>query len=218
MGTTSNHETWTDRLSEYVDGELEAREREDLDVHLAHCPECRQVVEELHAVTRRARTLEDRAPVADLWPAIATGIAAPAGPWARRFSFTLPQLAAAALALMVLSGSMVWMARIGGDRTDFPAIDAAPEPRRVHVTLAHSRYDAAILDLQDRLDGARERLDPQTLRVVQENLSVIDRAIEQCDAALARDPADSFLGERLAAVKKRKLALLRHATTLAGSP
>ena len=217
MGNTNDHQAWSDRLSEYVDGELAAADREQMDAHLARCAECGAVAEELRAVARRARSLEDRSPASDLWPAIAVRLGAPTSRWTRRVSFTLPQLAAAALALMVLSGGMVWMARLGGDRTDFPAVDAAPDGRAIPAAFAGATYDQAIEDLQERLNAGRDRLDPQTIEVLEENLTAIDRAIEQCQAALAGDPANVYLGERLASAKKRKLGLLRRATALAGS-
>jgi hypothetical protein len=217
MEKTNDHQAWSDRLSDYVDGELAAAERRDMDVHLASCADCRALAEELRAVARRAGSLEDRPPASNLWPAIAARTGAPASRWTRRISFTLPQLAAAALALMVLSGGMVWMARLGGDRTDFPAIDAAPDARAVPAAFGGATYDEAIEDLQDRLNAGRDRLDPQTIEVLEENLTAIDRAIEQCQAALASDPVNLYLGERLAAAKKRKLGLLRRATALAGS-
>ena len=214
---TMNHQAWTDRLSDYVDGELGMADRHEIEAHLAGCADCRAVAHELGGVVGRARSLDDRPPVSDLWPAIATRIGAPPGRWTRRVSFTLPQLAAAALALMVLSGGMVWMARLGGDRTDFPAVDAALNPRAVPASFAGAGYDQAIEDLQDRLNAGRDRLDPETVEVLEENLTAIDRAIEQCQTALASDPANIYLGERLAAAKKRKLGLLRRATALAGS-
>ena len=116
-----NRDAWTDRLSEYVDGELDPAERAALEVHLQLCEGCAGTVEELRAVLLCAGTLEAGAPETDLWPAIEARIAAPrqargfdpgdrddrrgsrvAGPGAwqpRRWSFTLPQLAAAAALL-----------------------------------------------------------------------------------------------------------------------
>ena len=217
MANPNDHQTWTDRLSDYVDDELTAADRRELDAHLASCAGCRALVEELRAVARRAGTLADRPPASNLWPAIATRIGASASRWTRRVSFTLPQLAAAAVALMVLSGSMVWMARLGGERTDFPGVEAAPDALALPAAFGTGAYDAAIEDLQDRLNAGRDRLDPQTIEVLEENLTAIDRAIEQCQAALASDHANIYLGERLAAAKKRKLGLLRRATALAGS-
>ena len=59
---------WTDRLSEYLDGELGAAERAALEGHLATCAECGATLAELRRVVARARALDDRPPTADLWP------------------------------------------------------------------------------------------------------------------------------------------------------
>jgi hypothetical protein len=227
-----NHERWTDRLSDYADDELRVEDREAVDRHLAECEECRHLLAEILAVSSRAASLSDVAPTRDLWPRVAADIGA-ADPRAtnvlqlrppRRFSFTIPQLVAASLALMLLSGGMVWMARLGGDRTDFPTIAAEPMtppgdpaagPMPVPATFAEAHYDEAIADLQQTLDAGRANLDPETIGVLERNLASIDRAIEQCRQALAADPANAYLSEHLVSAKKRKLALLRRATAMA---
>jgi hypothetical protein len=53
------------------------------------------------------------------------------------------------------------------------------------------------------------------VRVLEDNLGAIDRAIEQSRQALGADPANLFLNTHLAAARQRKLALLRSATALA---
>jgi anti-sigma factor RsiW len=227
----NDHALWADRLSEYVDGELAVAERRGVEAHLAGCAECREALGELQAVANRARSLTDQAPAADLWPAIATRIGGDSqrGPRvlelraARRFSFTLPQLVAASLALMVMSGGMVWLARLGGERTDIPGINAvAPSPGStpaavavLPATFAEAHYDEAIADLQQTLEADRARLDPETVRVLERSLIAIDSAIEECRRALAADPANRYLSDSLVAAKKRKLGLLRRATALA---
>src|SRR5690606_8966425 len=65
---------WQDRLSEYLDGELDEAERSALEAHLEVCGECRETLQELRAVVALARSLEDRPPAVDLWPAIAERI------------------------------------------------------------------------------------------------------------------------------------------------
>ena len=65
---------WTDRLSEYLDGELAGSERTALEAHLASCGNCRATLEELRRVVGRARALDDRLPTAVLWPGIAQHI------------------------------------------------------------------------------------------------------------------------------------------------
>src|SRR5438067_6341762 len=112
---------WTERLSEYLDGELNETEGRSLEAHLASCAECAATLAELRGVTARAGSLDDRPPAHDLWTGIAQRIGTGAGAGdvrpiesaptrkraflARRLSFSLPQLAAAAVALMVVSGA-----------------------------------------------------------------------------------------------------------------
>ena len=106
---------WNDRLSECIDGELEPSERRDLEAHLAGCAECRTDLAALRAVVTRAGSLSDTPPASDLWPGVAARIhprpARRTTLVTRRFAFTLPQLVAASLALIVASGGMVWLAR-----------------------------------------------------------------------------------------------------------
>lgn len=223
-------DAFTDRLSEYLDGELAPAEHDAVADHLANCAGCRSTLDGLRAVVSEAASLRDAPPARDLWSGIAARLAAgdPLGtrmlsPFRRaissRLSFTLPQLAAAALALMVLSGTLVWMARSGDPRADFEPISAqsqpSPEERPVVPgSFADPRYDRAVADLERMLQGGRTRLDPGTVRVLEENLAAIDRAIEQCRSALATDPASIYLNMHLADARQRKLALLRRATAL----
>jgi anti-sigma factor RsiW len=219
------HDTFADRLSEYLDGDLDLRSRAEVDGHLASCGECRQLLEDLRTISTTAGRLADDAPSEGLWSGVADRIAATPAvlPFERkarrRFSFTLPQLAAAGIALMVLSGSLVYMARTGEPRADFPAMSAdRGTDAAVPVSLASPQYDSAIADLEQALEAGRNRLDPETVKVLEQNLSAIDLAIEQCRRALEADPANAFLTSHLASARQRKLALLRQATALtAGS-
>jgi len=230
---------FTDQLSEYLDDELSAGERASMDRHLAGCAACRRTLDELRVVVRRAASLDDDAPGADLWAGVAARLEPPssASPvrralrfWKspgdarprllspRTVSFTLPQLAAASLTLMVLSVGLVWLARSGDPRADFAPVSAAPpqaDVRRANFSDAH--YDDAISDLEQRLNEGRAKLDPETVRVLEENLNAIDRAIDQCRKALENDPANVYLNTHLAEARQRKLALLRRATALAAT-
>jgi anti-sigma factor RsiW len=135
-------DTWTDRLSEYLDGELTDAERAALESHLASCRECVTRSPRLREVAARAAALMARPPADDLWPGIeprlqsgANAVFPSARAPSRRFSFTLPQLAAAGIALMVMSGGGVWVLQHGGRATSAPAssrpIRLAPAPRVV---------------------------------------------------------------------------------------
>jgi tetratricopeptide (TPR) repeat protein len=242
----TTHDQVIDRLSEYLDDQeapgaestndasaaeqLTPAERAAIEAHLAACAECRTTLAELRAVARLARNLPDTPPLADLWP----GVSAKLDPrpsvipfrrtLSKRFTFTLPQLVAAGLALMVLSGGMVWIARQGDPRTSLPAIVATTEapatepaesPAIEAVSFADAQYDQAVADLAKALDAGRTRLDPETVRIIEENLASIDVAIDQARKALRNDPANVYLNNYFAASRNRKLALLRRASALA---
>jgi anti-sigma factor RsiW len=211
---------WTDRLSEYVDEELAGDERTRLEAHLQTCAACTTVVGELRQVVARAAALTPRMPANDLWTGVSSRLDPHRSPLSfraravRRFSFTLPQLVAAGLALMVLSGGAVWVAQYGGRSTSLPpvvATDGRGESKVAPVTFADPRYDEAVADLEHALKDGRSQLDPQTVRILESNLRAIDVAIDQSQRALAADPANVYLNNHLADAKQRKLALLRHA-------
>ena len=224
-------DNWTDRLSDYLDDELPAAERAALDAHLTSCRECSAALEELREVVERAGRLPVRPPAADLWPGIEPRLtgASPATPLqfqarrTRTFNFSLPQLVAAGVALMVMSGGGVWVLQNGGRATSMPPVVATdstanpvPAVPASIASVADPRYDEAIADLQQALDSGRSALDATTIKVLEANLQAIDTAIDQSRRALAEDPANVYLNNHLADARQRKLALLRRATALVG--
>ena len=220
----TSHDATVDRLSDYLDDEeMPAAERAAIAAHLADCGECQAALDELQAVAAFAGQLPDRGPDADLWPGVearvrGTSRVLPFGGAPRRFTFTLPQLVAAGLALMVLSGGMVWIARSGDPRASIPPVAAEVPDSLVPASFADSYYDQAVSDLEKTLEESRSRLDPETVRVIEDNLLSIDQAIEQSKKALRTDPANVYLNNHFAAYRNRKLALLRRAAALATSP
>ena len=106
----------TERLSDYLDGSLSPSEREEVERHLAECEECANTLADLRGVVARVQALNDRPPAGDLWPGIAAfiGEGELVRPLkrSRRVVFTVPQLLAAAIALMLLSaGGVTWFLR-----------------------------------------------------------------------------------------------------------
>jgi hypothetical protein len=229
-----NHGEWTDQLSDYLDDELSASERTAVESHLAGCAECARVLADLKRVVARAQGLEARPPQSDLWTAVAAQIDRQASliPFAarRRVTFTLPQLAAAAVLLITVSAGIAWQMaeRLRGD-TDSVAVQAVPPPvdtaplasrsvgddvQVATVSVSDPQYDAAVVDLEKALKEGRGRLDENTIAIVEHNLQIIDQAIEQARQALAGDPANSYLSSHLFEARRRKLDLLRRAAAL----
>lgn len=86
---------------------------------------------------------------------------------------------------------------------------AAASSRREKPT-----YDHEIATLRGIVRERRSELDPKTLSVLEHNIQIIDDAIAQSRAALARDPRSRFLGEQLDDALDKKLELLRTAALL----
>jgi anti-sigma factor RsiW len=238
------HTEWTDKLSDYLDDELEAAERAAVDAHLRECADCSAVLNDLRRVIAlaQAAAVDARPPQADLWTGVAGRIDRIRQP--RRVSLTVTQLAAAAVLVAAVSGGLAWQFAppFGGQglRSETSATDeiarafpgspergtreggrpadvgAGPESgvAIVGVSLADDQYDAAVADLERALKQGRGKLDKATIAVVEQNLQTIDQAIAQAREALASDPANSYLSGHLVEARRRKLDLLRRATAL----
>jgi anti-sigma factor ChrR (cupin superfamily) len=75
-------------------------------------------------------------------------------------------------------------------------------------------YDQEIGKLRAIVKERREQLDPTTVAVLEQSIAVIDSAIAQSRAALAKDPASGFLATQLNQSLEKKVELLRTAALL----
>jgi anti-sigma factor RsiW len=223
------NDLWTNRRSEYLDGDLGTDEVVALEAHLATCGQCYATLGELRQVVARAQALQDTPPATDLWTGIAREIRRERPPELRdrpdrlarrRFSVTVGQLLAASIALIALSSGSAWLALHATRQpvTPVPDVASVPSPA-APAQLASTRWqvqsDMAIAELQDVLSANESKLDTATVRIVRENLAVIDRAIAQAQKALRRDPCNTYLNLHLANTMRQKIDLLRRANALA---
>jgi hypothetical protein len=199
----------SERWSDYIDGALSPAEAGELDTHLAACGECRALFEGLRRVVARAGTLEDQPPRTDLWPRVSSRI----GLGRRRFAFSMPELLAAGVALMLISGGGV--AYLLRDRLAGATISTRQQPGPVLRTVAAGEgYDVAIGRLRLELAKGRGSLDSTTMRVIEEKLALIDQAILDAERAVTADPGSEYLQAHLTRSRLTKLDLLRRATHL----
>ena len=92
--------------------------------------------------------------------------------------------------------------------------DAALRTRAVARTPAQVTYDREIQQLRRIVTERRPELDPATIAILESSLRLIDTAIAQSRAALARDPASRFLNSQLNSALDKKLELLKTAALL----
>jgi hypothetical protein len=130
---------------------------------------------------------------------------------------TIPQLLAACIALVMLTFGGAWMMLHSRDQSTatLRTFVRSSGPQQFRNARWKLQSDMAIEQLQDALTNNESKLDTATVRVVRENLAIIDRAIRQAQRALKRDPGNTYLNLHLANTMRQKIELLRRANALA---
>jgi len=193
-------------LNEYVDGTLSVHERQAVDEHLAHCAGCRDAVVELRRFVTEAHQLPPSiTPPRDLWPVIGRRIGQRA---ARNVQPAWWRGALAAAAVLVIALGLYRLL------PPFAALYRPPGRGWVGV---QADFDRATDELGVILAAERGRLRPETVAVLERSLAVIDAAIAESRAALARDPANAELRRLFAAASRQKVELLQWVTRVAAS-
>lgn len=236
----TSHREWTARLSEYLSDELSDADKLSVEAHLATCEDCERALHDLARVVEEAGALGDIEPPGDLWPGIAAalatssvdgdghdvarviafpGVRAPSPALANdRVEVSRRGLVAASVVLVALTGTAAWFAG---------STASAPEPRATATFSSPGPVTAVSGDapapeamagelavLEDVLASARSVLDPNTVRVLERNLGVIEQAIADSREALAQDPGNTFLAQHLERMYRRKLVYLQDAVRL----
>ena len=180
-------DTWSDRLSEYLDGGLSETERAEAEEHLRYCADCKSVLAELNEVVDWLKS--DRPD--HVHPSSFQPIRGIVTRHKRRWPLIVSWATAALLA--VIAGSL-WLTR--------------PTP------VVMTAYQRAVADLEQVMNDDGAKLDPETRAKIENAIALIDRAIEQSEHALARDSTNQFVSRHLVKLKDAKLAALRDAVTV----
>jgi len=196
------------KLNEYVDGTLAAGERRAVEQHLAACAGCRAAVAELQALLAAAGALPKSIPPRrDLWGGIAVRLGQRAPGNVQR-AFWTGALAAAATLVIAFA-----IYRLLPPST----VLYRPEGRRWAAVQADYEQSAAALAATLAAERGGGRLRPETVALLERNLRIIDAAIQESRAALARDPGNAELRQLFAAAYRQKVELLRWAARAATS-
>jgi len=189
-------DAWSDRLSEYLDGELPPGEARELELHLRDCAVCRHGLTELKALVARLAAdpvLAADQPTSQAWQAIRRAISAPRRRW------MIPTAIAAALAGLAIAGALL----------------RPREPLRVEAAAVPAVYDRATGELEAILRDNKARLRPETVQALEASLAAIDSAISQAERALAADPANDYVTRSMGQLRDARLTVLRRAVAVA---
>lgn len=222
----------TEVLSQLLDGELTPAQARTVEEHLESCARCADLFGDLTKIQSRARNLPDQHPSRDLWPEISRALGSDGAREAevihlhpgieadahrrRPPTLRISYLQAAAAALVVALFSGLAGSYFAGSRSDMPAFP--PSDRSHWAALAGQTNpelrgaSEEIAQLEAVLAQQRSELDPMTVRLLEENLEIIDQAIRESLRALEGDPGNEFLERHLAQAVETKATYLREAT------
>lgn len=179
------HETCSDLLSAYIDGELNLDRRLAVDDHLRVCDECRTSVRELAMVRD-------------------TLSSAPNGSFQ-----ALPRWSEIQRAV-VRFGAAKSRRRMIARRFAVASAGAAAALITTTASLIQHRAEAgAAGDLERFISAGRAHMSPAMAAAYDDTIEILDRAIKDVQASLAGNPTDPFLTRYLARLERQRIAALR---------
>ncbi len=205
-----------DRLNEYLDQELDPRDRRRIDAHLSRCDECRRALEEIAAIVRAAVDLPPVAPPERIWESISASLIERRSLSTRSTRY-VPALALAASLLLAVS---LWLIlRMGASQppTDLPdrnAQVALADLVTEELKAAESHYDNAISGLEQIIAQNDEVLPREVATVLNQNLDLIENAIGESRTAIASEPRSTAAQESLLQALRSKVSLLQNTILL----
>jgi hypothetical protein len=219
-----------ERTHDLIDGLLTSEVAERARAHLAQCADCRERHARIAELVVDLRALPTAAtPPGDLWtgigqridgsvprhePVTADVLEFPgAAPAPRRVSFTIPQLAAASVALAFFSAGALWLATARPASAPVPTEATASSATGARFAADEAAYDVALDELLAIVETVRPGLAPETVIALDQSLAEIDAAIQEIADALESDPASELLQGMLVSQQRSKLRVLRQVAT-----
>lgn len=199
---------------------------------------------DVRSIVKQAGALPVLEPSRDLWAGIEARLDSPvvpitSAPSARRFRVPTWVGLAAAAAILIVVTSVVTQQWVTNGGAPAPTVTAtapvqAPQPESLGaavspvstsptspVTTERTRVSAAvtygreIARLENFVRQRGEALDPTTKAIIENSMRIIDSALVEARAALARDPASRFLTDQVDQTLQKKMELLRTVSLLA---
>jgi anti-sigma factor RsiW len=200
-----------ERLNEYLDSDLDPRERREVEQHLVRCPECRQAADGLAAVVRAAFELEEVAPPARAWESIASSLRGRKAPASNR---PLSLRGALALAATLVLGVSLWLAIRAGEREAPAGASELAEMVARELLAAESHYGKAIEGLEQIVAQNQGVLPEELAAELGRNLVLIDTAIHESRSAIAAKPQSPAAQQSLLQALRSKVTLLQNTILL----
>jgi len=212
-------------ISDYIDDNLDAKDRLLIESHLDVCPDCQQLLKDFQGITEKAKGLEEISPSPQLWPKIKAKLESEPQevitllPQRRKWLASLfyqPHLKYAlgsALMLLLIIGVVtlgLWFSRgkgvVGKDDMNGYTFAKLKEAER--------HYQLAIKALEEAVLAQEGEVDPLTVAVFRKNLEIINSSIISCQQALQEEPDDIETRNYLLVAYMEKVDLLNEMMNL----
>ncbi len=234
---------YEERLNEFLDEEISPAARAEVERHLEGCAGCREYLAALRSLRERAASLpRTQEPERDLWPEIRESLPSrrsgtfrpiPGLPsWAAGWGGLVPAAATIVVVLSIAVALLITLRRSpvpqGPGEAGVPAVASAPAARAVEgggavpasyapqgsLAAAEAEYRAAAEKLLAALAKERPEATPAAVKVIEENLRIVDRAIEEIRRVTVQYP-DAGTDERIAiGLYRTRFELLQQAVRL----
>ena len=206
-------------ISDYIDGNLSAKQSLQLKKHMQSCSDCQEFLKDFQSIAKQAKELETLSPSEDLWLKIKSKLTvaqeklkAPLSEERGLLShlFLQPKIKFAFSFLLIFIviiagvyfGVRYWRGEESKGREELQRYAL------VHLAKAEEHYQEAIKALNQAISSQKIELDPMVAEVFRKNLAIIDSSIKACRQALMKQPNSLELRSYLLAVYKEKVALL----------
>lgn len=221
---------YEERLNDFLDEEISPAARAEAERHLEGCAGCRGYLAALRSLRERTASLpRSLEPARDLWPGIREGLPARRaglpGPaagfpaWARGWGGLAPAAASIVVVLFIAAALLITLRH--GPVPPGPGEAAAPAgiapaalPPAGSLALAQAEYRAATEKLLAALQRERGGVSPEALKVIEENLRIVDSAIQEIYRAAADHPGRKVDESMVTNLYRTRFDLLRQALRL----
>ncbi len=206
-------------LDDYVDGQLPEDDARELREHVESCCTCREEEAAARVLASHVAGLPKSVPPArELWPGIAVrldALEAPRRAWKFRVN-GLALLTAAATLAVIAAGAYSFLEG-GAARRDGPAPGIVLSSTPAACLGSDAGLEQAQAEQLAALRDCEKALAPQTIRIVRENLDILDAASRTLCSAIEEDPANPHLMLRWMALQQRKIGMLAAVVRLSGA-
>lgn len=209
-------------LSEYIDDGLATQESKQVAEHLEICQSCQATKLDLENLSQAARSLPLHTPGPVLWTRIRAeaeaeflgafgkrGDEVKKTSWSdRKFSFTLPQLAGAAVMFMAVLISGGYLAR------EYTAEKPAISARDAAASILAPELEETLRSQVSAFNQRKVNWDPNVRADFEHHLQEIDESIQSCRYSLAQNPNDQTQREMVRVLVDEKIRLLKDSSRM----